>query len=387
MTVPYRLFQFLLLLYWLPLQVFASPPPSDSIYHFDRWLEQSEIVFTTWQNNVQQQLECPQQRLQQLNFILLQSPTLSPEAGYRLLLEKIQLEEQIRQYETEADLKLLRLRYRKSIELLKILYEKILSMDHHFTSLSTSQQIQRISNPHEYPEFRLMKTMLDDRIKKKSGFSLPSIMDSNPYLSAMYSIVGLALGANDTRQDKAQLEKLACILDFTVRMHQDLNIIYYETEYLHDSNLNLKRECELLFSDCARQVGYTTSLASCRNNDDWEQLYTQLDTYIEQALNTGDLTSLPQKKARANLQFAIDRIIHFLDKYCAFVAQGDEYYKKFGKIAGGYTHEITCTEVLPESFNRLKNDIEITLEKFNSAYKLPEIQGSRLKDLLYGILE
>ena len=364
-----------------------SSPPSDSLYLFFPWIKQTETEFQNWQHNYHQQLAGPHLRLEQINNTLLQPQAQIPEYGYPLLLEKSRLETQIRCYEAETDLKLLRLRYRKSIELLKILYEKILSMDHHFTSLRTSQQILRISNPHEYPEFKEMKTILEERIKKKSGFALPSIMESNPYLSAMYSIVGLALGANDSRQDKAQLEKIACILDFTVRMHQDLNIIFYETEYLRDGNQNLKRECELLFADCARQVDYTIPLVVCRDSDDWEQLFTRLDTYIEQSLKAGNTSSLVQKKATANLQFAIDRVVHFLDNYCAFVTQGNEYYKKFAKIASGYSHEKICSEALPESFNRLKNDIEITLEKFNSAYKLPEIQGSRLKDLLYGIMD
>ncbi|MBL7776168.1 MAG: hypothetical protein JNK89_09210, partial [Saprospiraceae bacterium] len=139
--------------------------------------------------------------------------------------------------------------------------------------------------------------------------------------------------------------------------------------------------------ECTRQVGYTVSLTVCRENDDWEQLFSRLDQYIAQALQSTDPNAIAQKKARTNLQFATDRIVHFLDKYCAFVAQGNDYYKKFEKIASSYAHEKACTDVLPESFNRLKLDIEITLDKFNNAYNLPEIQGSRLKDLLYGILD
>ncbi len=387
MNTHFRLAFGCIALCWLPLSSCAIPAPvdKDSMNCFLPWLEQTETAFKNWKLQFQYPPAYPYQRLQQLNSALRQTQTA--ETGYPLLLEKIQLEEQIRQFETEADLKLLRLRFLKSIELLRILYEKILSMDHHFSSLRASQQILRISNPHEYPEFKEMKIMLEDRIKKKSGFTLSSVMESNPYLSAMYSIVGLALGANDNRQDKNQLEKIACILDFTVRMHQDMNLIFYETEYLHDANLTLKRDFELLFADCTRQVGYTIPLVVCRDNDDWEQLNSLLDSYINRAINESISSSAAQRKASTNLQFAIDRIIHFLDKYCTFVAQGNEYYKKFGKIAGGYSHEKTCSEVLPESFNRLKSDIELTLEKFNSAYNLPEIQGSRLKDLLYGIMD
>jgi hypothetical protein len=69
------------------------------------------------------------------------------------------------------------------------------------------------------------------------------------------------------------------------------------------------------------------------------------------------------------------------------VNQGAEYYKKFAKIADSYEHEKTCESVLPDEFRQLKSDIEQTLEKFNSAYRMPEVQGSRLKDMLYGATE
>ncbi|MCC7466596.1 MAG: hypothetical protein IT261_10015 [Saprospiraceae bacterium] len=89
-------------------------------------------------------------------------------------------------------------------------------------------------------------------------------------------------------------------------------------------------------------------------------------------------------RATTNLQFSIDRVGSFIDKYSNFVSQGSEYYKKFSKIAGTYENEKTCAAALPAQFKQLKNDIDETLEKFNSAYKMPEVQGSKLKDMLYG---
>ncbi|MEZ4894324.1 MAG: hypothetical protein R2778_15070 [Saprospiraceae bacterium] len=38
-------------------------------------------------------------------------------------------------------------------------------------------------------------------------------------------------------------------------------------------------------------------------------------------------------------------------------------------------------------FLQLKSDIVQTLDKFNSAYRMPEVQGSKLKDMLLGTLE
>ena len=89
-------------------------------------------------------------------------------------------------------------------------------------------------------------------------------------------------------------------------------------------------------------------------------------------------------KAETNLLFAIDRVVQFITRYSDFVNQGNEYYKKFAKIADSYENEKACSTVLPDQFKQLKNDIDETLDKFNSAYKMPEVQGSKLKDMLYG---
>lgn len=365
----------------------ASKPPGDTLYDIDSWIYLAESDFRQIRQEHAQCIAGHQLRLAEIDAALSRPEALFPEYGYPLLLEKTRAETQIRKLHTEAEIKLVRLRYRKSVEMLKILYEKILSMDHHFTSLRTNQQVLRMSNPHEYPEFKEVKTLLEERMKKKYGFALPAVMESNPYLSAVYSIVGLALGGADNRLQQTRLQRISCILDFTVRMHQDLNVVYYETEYLRDANLTLKKECETLFTECARQVGYAIPLANCRETDDWERLHALLDQYTDKAIQTAGTTPALQQRSYANLQFAVDRVVHFIETYCAFVAQGNAYYKKFAKIVSGYANEQTCTDALPESFHQLKNDIEITLEKFNSAYNLPEIQGSRLKDLLYGIGE
>jgi hypothetical protein len=241
---------------------------------------------------------------------------------------------------------------------------------------------------------------------------MPALFQTNPYLSAAFTVVGMitSLGEGANTEKKENMQKLSCILDFTVRMHNDLNVIYYETGYLRDANLTLKKECEMLFAECSRQVGYSIPLTSCRDSDDWERLYTMLDNYVAKALgeNAGTNTGTNNQggynngmggnpmggaaaantklvnKATVNLQFSIDRVTQFIEKYSSFVSQGAEYYKKFSKIADSYENEKLCTDALPTQFKQLKTDIDQTLEKFNSAYRMPEVQGSKLKDMLYG---
>ena len=63
------------------------------------------------------------------------------------------------------------------------------------------------------------------------------------------------------------------------------------------------------------------------------------------------------------------------------------YYDSLKWIRGfsTYENEQSCQEIFPREFTELKFDIKSTIEKFNNTYNLPEIQGSRLKNLMYGV--
>ena len=49
-----------------------------------------------------------------------------------------------------------------------------------------------------------------------------------------------------------------------------------------------------------------------------------------------------------------------------------------------YQNEITCAGQLPPQFPTLKQEIANSIAKFNEAYNIAELKGSKLKDLLYG---
>jgi hypothetical protein len=94
-----------------------------------------------------------------------------------------------------------------------------------------------------------------------------------------------------------------------------------------------------------------------------------------------------QVKTETNLLFALERITQFITRYSDFVNQGNEYYKKFSKIVDTYEKDKTCSDQLPDAFLQLEKDINQTLDKFNTAYRMPEVQGSKLKDMLFGVAE
>ena len=220
-------FLFALLCLQLPNIQANNPRDSLSIW-MQPWIETAYSELNQLERDYSDRTEPLRVRLHDVDKTLADPRNRIPECGFQLLWEKIQLEE----------------------------------------------TLQGLSNPHNYPEFNEAKATIEDRMKKKFNFQMPALFQTNPFLSAAFSIVGLAVGGGEDKEKKENIDKIACVLDFTVRMHTDLNLIYYETGYLRDANLTLKKECEALFSDCARQIGYTIPLVSCRDGDDWERLYS-----------------------------------------------------------------------------------------------------------------
>ncbi|MDV7398429.1 hypothetical protein RZS08_43895, partial [Arthrospira platensis SPKY1] len=92
-------------------------------------------------------------------------------------------------------------------------------------------------------------------------------------------------------------------------------------------------------------------------------------------------------REQINLEFATQRVADFISQYQLFVSQGAQYYQKFDNIVSTYENEDACKQSLPRQFEELRGDIRQTIDKFSRTYNLPEIQGSRLKDLLFGSVE
>jgi hypothetical protein len=307
----------------------------------------------------------------------------------KTMLRKDQLRDEIMMTEKLFEIQLSKIRYRKGIDFIKMIYEKTLGLDYHFTSLITLRNVSSLSNPNMFPEFQKTKKIIEERINKKQSLQLPGILESNPFVSLSYSLIASFIGGGDKTEREDELNQIACILDFTVSMNADLNIIYYETEFLKESNKALKEECAILFKEYTEVIGYDTPLNTCRNEDDWERLYELLNAYIENLEENIDNVSYKYTayKQRVDLEFSIDRLLQFINKYNVFVAQGEKYYQKFKTMLNNYTNDSVCQSQLPHQFSELKADIESSVVKFNEAYNISELKGSKLKDLMYGLSE
>ena len=307
-----------------------------------------------------------------------------------LLIKKDSLNTILKENNAMELTELSKIRYLKGLQIIKILYEKIVSLDHHFASVSTFREINKISNPNNYAEFTSVKEMLKSKKNKKTGFDLTEILGSNIYTSVVHSVVSLFTNENASKKEKDEsIREIECILDFTLRMHNDLNTIYFETVFLQKSNENIMKDLQQLFVDYTKPIKYTRALKDCRNSDDWDSVRSNLSLYLEELeliIKTKGQSSKAHRM-QINLHFPIDRLLQFITQYNAFIDQGGKFYEKFDIMLNSYENEQRCAGKIPIAYKTLKEGISVAVEKFNNAYKPIEINGSKMKEILYGINE
>ena len=308
----------------------------------------------------------------------------SSEQKIDLLVEKDRINTEIKKLINETSGEISKVRYLKGLQIIKILYEKVLSLDHHFASVRTLNEINKISNPNQYPEYEKLKELVSSKKDKKNGIDLTSILGTNTVVSLVQTFTNM-LGSSMTKEEKEkELANVECILDFTLRMQNDLNTIYFETAFLQTSNDKVKEEIEILFKDYTKPIGYVASLESCRKSDDWETVNQKMEEYLAKMKTA---TGTAQFKMQVNLEFPIDRLLQFIIQYNNFIDQGGKFYEKFKIILNSYENEKQCETKLPLEYKKLKTDIDVAIDKFNVAYKPVEVNGTKMKEILYGLNE
>jgi hypothetical protein len=322
------------------------------------------------------------------NQIVLINRKLQNEENLNLkidfLIEKDALNENLKKLELDNLSDISKIRYIKGLQIIKILYEKVLSLDHHFASVRTFSEISKMANHNQYPEFEKLKQIVKDKRDKKEGFDLTAVLGTNTLVSVINTFSNMMISGLSKEEKETELAKIDCILDFTLRMQTDLNTIYFETAYLHASNNAIRGEIETLFKEYTKSINYMVSLSECRNNDDWDKVNSQLDAYI---ISMDKAQGVQKNKMLINLEFPIDRLIQFITQYNNFINEGEKFYQKFGIILNSYENEKQCESKLPLEYKKLKSDVEIAIDKFNVAYRPVEINGTKMKEILYGINE
>lgn len=320
----------------------------------------------------------------------LQSENTSTEYKVAILIEKDHIQSALKTNALSESSDISKIRYLKGLQIIKILYEKTLTLDHHFSSVATFNEMNNLSNPNNYPEFIKMKDNITSKQDKKEGFNLTTLLGNNMYTSVVHTVVSLFSNSNSSKTEKEEsLKEVECILDFTLRMHNDLNTIFFETSFLQKSNDNVMSELEQLFVDYTKPIQYKTPLQECRNSDDWDAVRERLNRYLDEL---DKAIKDPSERYRAhkmqiNLEFPIDRLLQFITIYNSHIDQGGKFYEKFGIMLNSYENEEQCATKIPLEYKRLKENITVSIKKFNTAYKPVEINGSKMKQILYGINE
>jgi len=301
-----------------------------------------------------------------------------------LLIVKDRLVSDLKKLQNENNSDISKVRYLKGLQVIRILYEKVLSLEHHFASVRTMNEINKMSNPNQYPEYDKLKEILKSKRDKKFAVDLTSMLGTNTLISVVQTFTNM-IGSTLTKDEKeSEIKNVECILDFTLRMQNDLNTIYFETAYLQSNSEKIKTDIETLFKDYTKPIGYTLSLESCRADDDWETISSKMEDYLGKIRASAGTT---QYKLQVNMEFPIDRLLQFITQYNNFIDQGGEFYQKFKIILSSYENEKQCETKLPLEYKKLKADIDIAIDKFNVAYKPVEVNGTKMKEILYGLNE
>lgn len=321
-------------------------------------------------------------RMDTINRLL--TTTINVEEKVELLIEKDKIITEIRNIQNENNNEISKIRYLKGLQIIKILYEKVLSLDHHFASVRTLNEINKISNPNQYPEYSKLKEVVSAKKDKKFAVDLTGVLGTNSIVSLVQTFTNM-IGSSLTKEEKEkELANVECILDFTLRMQNDLNTIYFETAFLQTSNNKIKEDIETLFRDYTKPIGYMPSLETCRTSDDWETITQKMEEYLAKMKTA---TGAPQYKMQVNMEFPIDRLLQFITQYNDFIDQGGKFYEKFKIILNSYENEKQCESKLPPEYAKLKADIDVAIQKFNTAYKPVEVNGTKMKEILYGLNE
>ncbi len=373
-----------LLIIFLSIGFQKASANKDPMVIFDEMIFEISQVNTFYQNKINVFL----MRELQINEEL--KKPISIEKKVDLLIEKGEINSAVSEIANLQFLDISKIRYLKGVQVIRLLYGKILALDHHFAAVSSFHDINSISNPNSFPEFIRAKTEIQNAQDRRQGFDLTSVLGNNVYTSVAYTLVSVFTGTGNSKQEKSkQISDIECILDFTLSVHNDLNTIFFETAFLQKQNENIKRDILQLFSDFTQPIKYQSGLEEFRQRDDWDGLRTGLDSYLNELRDAlkDNTQQNRSRRMRVNLEFPTDRLLQFLNQYNSFINQGTNFYEKFYIMLDSYEEKGQCAGKTPIEYKRLKEGISITIEKFNTAYKPVEINGTKLKEILYGLNE
>ena len=107
----------------------------------------------------------------------------SVEKKLNLLVEKDVLNDSLSFLSDENENEIIKIKYLKGLNIIRLLYDKSLSLDHHFSSVRTFSEINKMANPNQYPEYANLKELISAKKDKRIGIDLGNILSANTLVS------------------------------------------------------------------------------------------------------------------------------------------------------------------------------------------------------------
>ncbi len=132
---------FLFLFLFLSTNVFANKEDSE----IDIVINEMYVEIKTISDNYQRQYTGIHNEIKKLNQQLKMAFVLDEKIS--ILIEKDELRDELIKLKDDEMKDLSKIRYLKGVQIIRLLYEKILSLDHHFASVRTFSEINKIGIP------------------------------------------------------------------------------------------------------------------------------------------------------------------------------------------------------------------------------------------------
>ena len=200
---------FLLLFLFFGIFIHASEDPNLVIKQMYTEMNTRVELYQTKKSAIEKQLSLIQTNLRTEDVL---------EKKVSLLVEKDLLQDENELLKRDLTTDVSKIRYVKGLEIIKILYEKTLALDHHFASVRTFSEISKMSNPNQYPEFAKVNDIIKQKRERKAGIDLTALLGANPIANVVSTFSNMLISTLSKEEKDDELAKIECILDFTLRM-------------------------------------------------------------------------------------------------------------------------------------------------------------------------
>ena len=364
--------KFTLLLCVLTTSICFGKIEVEELNKFENKIVEIETKFDQEQSNLISEIETLNNQLSSLNSSQL---TLRVEALEQKQenIEKLQVSQQ------NKEIEIYKTKYSVGVLIIKDIIQSIEKLKSQYDAVSFNDSYKDLSNPNNYSQYSDNLDFLQKKLVKK-GLTLPKLDIPNPFLSTVYGIAQGLVSKQDNKDDK--INDINCILNFTSRASQELNIVKYDLIYLQQSIDKMISDYNEIFKSYTSLVEYDKSFVDyIRNADD--DLDKKIKTLFTK-INSSSTELKEKEKAINSTKFQLKKIMDAYLKYEMFIAQNTAYYEKFDLIISSISPTCgnpTVNQEIKTKYDTVKDKLDTAKESFTKAFS-GTIKQSYLKKLI-----